>query len=157
MASAAVALRQASEFPNELKVFAEIKKMGFSGNVANLLMNSLFIKGGSFSYSLISNGHRVLCPSMDYEELFKFYSEGFKGQAGDKPYRTCNERYGILKRVIANSPEEGGKQISTHMESLLGISKRGMWDDVPAKDLPIRSIYKAAEALSLLVNSKEME
>lgn len=102
LASAAVALRQGSEYYNTtLPLFAEVLNLGHTGNTAWVVCSSVTQQGGKYLWNRISEGHRAMNGMQDKDEFLKFFKEGFFLNLGQKSYRVDNNHYCGIARHAA--------------------------------------------------------
>ena len=125
LVSAAIALREGSEYSKELDVFNHLLSLGYSGNVSYLMARSftMNVDKNTFSYKTISNGHKTLHPQQDSEELFAFFRNGATKKKDDNPYRTHHKAYFSIYNHIAQATTVKGGSISDVIKKISGAKE----------------------------------
>jgi hypothetical protein len=124
IAVAAIAARHYHEFSEKAEVFDEVMDLGFDGNVA-MFVSTFFNKrpDGSMAYNSWGGGHHFLSHTMDTEELFKFFKEGFiqKNIEHEMPVNKGGlTGYTVLHSVAKET--RGANSVTHYVNKLKGMS-----------------------------------
>lgn len=119
IAAACIALREGTELRGRLPLFNEVLKKGFSGHVA-YIMAALFCRDGGkkLNSSVINGAHMVLNNSMGYDDMMKFFANGYdvKKVPVDQPYSTHHGAY-----VVGGAISHNGKDsMQNKIHNLVG-------------------------------------
>lgn len=145
MVAGCIALREGSEFPKRIDVFAKLLDVGFSGKVAWFAANFFSLSGEHFQAIGCGGGHMTLHSGMSADDLLKFFKEGFH-RAVNAPSNVNANHYYIFNS-IAQISEQGS--INTW------LNKRGFspveaprWGEKPAV-FSVRQLSKLLEELEV--------
>jgi len=116
---AAIALREGWEYKPKLNTFAALMKKGYSGNVSYLVSAYMRQVGDKWTVLGMNSGHHVLSVGMEWEDLRKFFREGYS--PADKPIRTNAEgSYRVFNRIART---EGVVENVTKVFARIGKAK----------------------------------
>ena len=147
---AAVALREASEFPNNFASFKKALEMGYCEHTAYLLTTCFTVNtNGVVGKAVITNGHKVMSPANSMEAIIKFFTKGYHFKTTDT-YKNGRKVYeGINSRMIL--PEMGGakrcqESVNNHrvpiLDSKFGEEQKDLSDSFKAVGDALEKLFK---------------
>jgi Rho termination factor, N-terminal domain len=143
----AIALREASEFPAQLEMFKLLTNDGFDDSLAWFACRHFRIGDGVYVFSPNTGGHATLSCSMNWEQLKKFWKEGFH-IGKDVPMSEKAVNYSIFESISPIVYGDAGT-LQQKLKKVFNVveDKKAAWDS-PMKKLSKRQLFAGLEILA---------
>lgn len=150
--ASAIGLREGSEYPNRMEIFGDVLALGFSERTAHIAAQWLNkTKDGKYKTTYPSGAHMSTISSMESEEYFRFFREGYFKDPGT-PAKEAAHGYKIFETIAEIAYYNYKNNIGKVIPPFFKQENLKCWDRESI--ITLRNLYAGLEKIEEKLNER---